>query len=436
MYVSHRLPVAALGVAVVAAIVHVAGLAWLVLLAGNLFLIGLLAADVLLAPRARAMRVERRSPDVLGIGRTADIGIRVHNPKDRRIEVAVRDASPPSLRRDPRRHRAVVPAGAWHRFESQVRPSRRGYVTVGPVTVRTSGPIGLGGRQSTIRTTARLKVYPALPSRAEVELRVQRARMLEIGERSSAVRGGGTDFDSLREYHPDDEFRRINWRATARSTKPITNLYRQERNQQVVLLIDAGRMMATSFGGFSRFEYALDAGIAVAELAARVGDQVGLVGFAGRVLAMVGPKGGRAQPRRLVETLFALEPSLEAANYGDAFSTLLARHRRRALLVLLTELTEESALEPLFDALPGLLGRHLVLVGAVADPEVIRVARHVPTSSESVYAKAAAVAAVDARDRAAARLRRMGAVVVDRPPGKLAGELADHYLRIKAFGRL
>jgi uncharacterized protein (DUF58 family) len=321
-------------------------------------------------------------------------------------------------------------------MESEVRPARRGLASLGPVTVRTSGPLRLAGRQSTVGPTGQVKVYPALPSRAEVELRLQRARLLEVGERSSSIRGGGTDFDSLRDYHPDDEFRRINWRATARAARPITNLYRQERNQQVILLVDASRMMATSFGGFSRFEYALDAGIAVAELAARTGDQVGLLAFAGRVLSMVGPKGGRVQPRRLLEALFALQPSLESANYRDAFSTLLARHRRRALLVLLTELTEESAMEPLLEALPGLLARNLVLVGAVADPEVSALARVVPATSEQVYEKAAAAAAMDARDRAGARMRRMGARVVDRPPGKLAGELADQYLSIKAFGRL
>jgi len=436
VYVSLRLPLAALAIGAVAAVAHRPGPVWAILAGGNLLLLLAVAVDVRLAPRAGSMQVERDAPEVLSMGRPARLAVRLHNPASRPVEVGIRDAAPPSLGREPRRHRAVVEPGAWERFEAEVRPTRRGHASVGPITVRTSGPLRLAGRQATLPVTGRLKVYPALPSRAEVELRLQRARLLEIGQRSSAIRGGGTDFDSLREYHPDDEFRRINWRATARAARPITNVYRQERNQQVVLLVDASRMMATTFGGFSRLEYALDAGIAVAELAAHVGDQVGLVAFAGRVVSAVGPKGGRVQPRRLLEALFALEPSLESANYREAFSALLARHRRRALLVLLTELTEESALEPLLEALPALLARHLVLVGAVADPDVAAQARAAPSSSEDVYLKAAAAASADARDRAGARLRRMGAVVVDRPPGKLAGELADQYLRIKAFGRL
>jgi uncharacterized protein (DUF58 family) len=269
-----------------------------------------------------------------------------------------------------------------------------------------------------------------------VELRLDRARLLQSGERSTSIRGGGMDFDSLREYHPDDEFRRINWRATARSTKPISNVYREERNQQVVLLLDAGRTMAATVAGVSRFEHAIDAAYAVAELAARVGDHVGMVAFATEVLAMLGPGGGRSQPRILLDLLFDLQPRLDAANYRGAFTSLLGRHRRRSLLLLLTELTDEAAMESLFAALPAILGRHLVIVAALVDPEIESAALGIPGSSEEAYLKAAAAEAISAREHAAARLRRMGVVVVDRPPGRLAGELADQYLRIKAFSRL
>lgn len=307
---------------------------------------------------------------------------------------------------------------------------------MGPVTVRTAGPLGLGGRQATLPLESVVSVYPALPGRAEVELRLTRARLLQAGERSSAVRGGGTEFDSVREYHPDDEFRRINWRATARAARPISNIYREERNQQVMLVLDAGRLMAGSVEGVSRFEYAIDAAMALAALAARVGDHVGMLAFGRDVEAMVAPRSGRGHPRLILETLFALEPRLDAPNYRRAFSTLLTRHRRRSLIVLLTELGEVSAMESLFEALPALAGRHLVLVGSVTDPALQAAAAAIPADSAGVYLKAAAAEAVEARETAAARLAGLGAVVVDLPPGRLAGRLADEYLRIKAHGRL
>jgi uncharacterized protein (DUF58 family) len=260
--------------------------------------------------------------------------------------------------------------------------------------------------------------------------------MLAAGERTSAIRGGGTDFESLREYRLDDEFRRINWKATARSSKPISNEYREDRNQQIVLLMDASRTMAATVDGVSRFEHALDAGFAVAQLASRAGDHVGMVAFDRDVVAMLAPRGGPAQPRTIVSMLFGLEPTLDAPNYGRAFTTLLTRHRRRSLLILLSEVSELSQIESLLRALPVLLARHLVLLATVRDPGVEAMATATPTSSEEAYAKAAAAGALLARDQATTRLKRLGVIVVDAPPGRLAGQLADRYLRIKATGRL
>jgi uncharacterized protein (DUF58 family) len=409
---------------------------FLILGVGVASLLVLLALDVRRAPRPQDLQLARQAPDAVGLGRRVSMSIRLHNPTDRPLEVTLRDIVPRSLGRTPDRHRASIPPRGWDVLSSEATPGRRGRVLLGPVVVRTRGPLGLGGRQQTVPLDQEMKVYPALPGRAEVELRLDRARLLQSGQRSTAIRGGGTDFDALREYHPDDEFRRINWRATARSAKPITNVYREERNQQVLLLIDASRMMAGSVLGVSRLEHAIDGAVAIAQLAARVGDHVGIVAFAGRVLASVGPKGGSAQPRRILETLFDLEPTLDSPNYREAFGALLARHRRRALLILLTDLVDEAVLDPLYQNLPSLLARHLVVVGSVLDPQVESFATSVPSSSEEAYLKAAAMGALSSRDRAAARLRRMGAVVIDAPAGELAGRLADQYLRIKAYGRL
>jgi uncharacterized protein (DUF58 family) len=203
-----------------------------------------------------------------------------------------------------------------------------------------------------------------------------------------------------------------------------------------MLLLDAGRTMAGSIGGASRFEYAIDAAVAVAELASRVGDQVGMVAFAGDVLALAEPRGGTVQARRILELLFDLEPSLEAPNYPRAFGALMGRHRRRALLVLLTELSDQAVMEPLLRAVPILLRHHLVIVGAVRDPEVEAMALSVPATSEEAYLKATAAGYLSARSGAADRLRRMGATVVDGPVNELAGHLTDQYLKIKAVGRL
>ena len=317
-----------------------------------------------------------------------------------------------------------------------VRPGRRGRASIGPLTIRTAGPMGLAGRQSAVPLVDEVKVYPALRGRAEVELRYRRAQLLQSGLRSTAYRGGSDEFDSLREYRADDEFRRINWKATARSPRPIANEFREERNQQVVMLLDTSRATAGQVAGVSRLEHSLDAAIAVADLAVRVGDHVGALAFGRDVRAFIEPRGGPSQPPRIVQLLFDIEAGLYAANYPQAFATLLARHRRRSWLVLFTDLSEESVLEPLLRAIPVLLSRHLLVVASVRDPEVETLATSVPWTSEDAYDKASASGFLTWRDRAAARMRGLGATVIDAQPGALAAAVADEYLDVKSRGRL
>jgi uncharacterized protein (DUF58 family) len=434
MYVSVRLAVLAACLSVAAALLPLP--VWATLLVVNSALALLGAYDVRNAPQAASLRVRREVPQVSSLFRTEVARLEVFNPLPRPLEVGLRDAAPPSLGREPRIHWAVVPAGSWASIEGVLYPTRRGYADLGPITVRTAGPLRLAGRQGRIESRARIKVYPPLPGRAHVAQRLERARALHVGMRSSAFRGGGNEFDSLRDYHPDDEFRRIDWRATARAAKPITKIYREERDQQIVLLLDAGRSMAATLGDTSRFELAIDAGFTLAELATYVGDRVGMLAFAGRVERMIGPRSGREQPRRILDLLFDVQPTLDAPDYPRAFATLLGRYRRRALLVLFTELTDERAMEPLLSALPALRARHLVVLAAAQDPGVSELARSVPRDAETAYAKAAAAESLSSRDRTSARLRGMGVGVEDRAPGELAAAVADRYLQIKSAGRL
>jgi len=433
VYVSPRLAIVAIVAASITALAPVTPVVGLVV--ANVLLFGLLAFDIWQAPHPSALGIERSSPSVLTMHEEGRVTLRLQNPSHRSLRVAVRDATPRWGARTPVTHRNRI-VGTGGMLEAQMVPGRRGRLELGPVTVRVSGPIGLGGRQATLPITDTVRVYPAIPGRSEVELRLERARMLQSGQRSSRHRGGGTDFDSLRDYHPDDEFRRINWTATARAAKPITNLYREDRDQQIVLLLDAGRSMAGTVAGLSRFEHALDAAIALTELATRAGDHVGVMAFASRVEAMLSPRGGREQPRRALELLFDLESSLDPTDYRGAFGTLLSRHRRRSLLVLFTDLTERSVMQPLFDALPVLLPRHLLMIGSIVDPEVVALRSALPGTYEDAYLAAAAAQSLSARNHASAHLRSRGVIVEDREPGRLTAALADRYLQIKSAGRL
>jgi uncharacterized protein (DUF58 family) len=429
--VTPRLAVAlALGALVIAA-----GGGWAMVVVDGLVLL-LVIADIAMSPAPSAVSVVRELPGALTLGADGEVVWRVRNPGNRRLTVAVADALAPSLHPGTRRVRLDLPPKATVAARTTIVPSRRGRFEPDQVVVRTLGPLGLAGRQRKRSLPGLLRVLPVFRSRREAELRIDRARILEIGLRSAQGRGGGTDFENLREYTVDDESRRIDWAATARADKTIVRTYRAERNQTVLVLLDTGRVMAGRVEGVPRLEHAMDAALMLTAVATRLGDRAGLVAFDRQVRAVVPPGHTAGQLARVTDAMYDLEPQLVESDYRGAFAETLARWRRRALLVVLTELTEEAVPETLLPALPLLAGRHLVVVASVSDPDVVRWASAVPTEADTAYRKAAAAASLERRARTAALLRGMGATVVDAPPGVVAGQLADVYLQVKATGRL
>jgi uncharacterized protein (DUF58 family) len=248
--------------------------------------------------------------------------------------------------------------------------------------------------------------------------------------------GTGTDFEQLREYTPDDDFRRIDWSATARGGRPIVRVYRAERNQTVIALVEVGRNMAGLVAGVPRLEHALDAVFALTTVATGLQDHVGVVAYDDRVRASLPPSHRSDQLAQVVEAVYELEPELLETDHLAAFSHTLARFRRRTTMVICTDLTEATVTETLLPALPLVLRDHLVIVVAVTDPEVAAWATEPVQDDTGLYRRAAATGALEDRARLAARLRGFGAVVVDAPPGVVASRLVDAYLDARAGGLL
>jgi uncharacterized protein (DUF58 family) len=392
--------------------------------------------DAWLAPSPAAVVVERETPGVVPLGREAPVRWLVGNPTDRPLRAHLADQLAPSLRAGSRRAAVVVPARGRATAATTIRPSRRGRFDVSELTVRVAGPLGLAARQARRRQPDTIRVYPPFTSREEAELRIDKARILEVGQRSAKGQGGATEFDQLREYNVDDESRRIDWAATARTGKAIVRTYRAEKNQTVLLLLDAGRMMAGRVADVPRLDHAMDAVMMLTAVATRLGDRAGLVAFDQQVRAIVPPGHARDQLGRVTEAMFTLEPQLVESDYRGAFAQTLARFRRRALLVVFTELAEQAMAETLLPALPLVARGNIVVIASVRDPQVLAWARAVPEDATGAYRRAAAAASLDERRRTIARLRGLGATVVDAPPGELAPQLADVYLRVKATGRL
>lgn len=413
------------------------GRSWSTLLVVEALLLAVLLVDAVACVAPKRIAVHRDVAESTTLGERIALSWLVENHSPRSVRVTVTDALWPSLGAERRQVSATLHSGARLRARTELQPTRRGRFPFHDVTVRVQGPLRLVARQATRGVPGGLRVMPAYPSREEVQRRMIVPRVLEVGLRSVRTSGGGKEFDQLRDYRPDDEFRRIDWPATVRLQRPIVKQYRAERNQNVVLLLDNGRVMAGTVGGVPRVEHAMDAVLAMVQVGTRLGDRVGMVAFDRQVRSILVPTNAKSQLGRAAEAMFALESDLAESAYQAAFDQASARFRRRSLYVVLTDLVEAAVDQALLPALPILTRRHLVVVAAVQDPAVQEWAAGGAHSwASEAFREAAAVNLLHQRRRATARLRAAGAIVVDAAPGRLAVELVDTYLEIKASGKL
>jgi uncharacterized protein (DUF58 family) len=337
----------------------------------------------------------------------------------------VRQPLPPDL--------ALVPSEADGRLEATLVPRRRGRHLLPAPAVRVRGRLGLARITSRAGEDAEVLVYPDLPAAHRLVAAVRQGRFRDAGILTRGPLGLGTDFESIRDYLPDDDIRQVNWRASARVGRPMSNQYRVEQDRNVIVCVDAGRLMAAPVAeNATRLDVALDAAVAVALVADEVGDQCGAVAFADSVLRRVLPRrrGGRA----VVEALFDLEPTPVEADYEAAFRRVGGG--KRSLVVVFTDLLEETAARPLVEAVPVLARRHHVVVASVRDPDLDALVRTPPAQVADVLAAAVVIDALDARERVAAQLRRAGAEVLEAPASALAAACVAVYLRAKARARI
>jgi uncharacterized protein (DUF58 family) len=442
-----RLPAALLGIGL-ALLLFSTGAATAAI-AANAFVALAVVVDLALAPSPRTIGVRRDVDRVMSIDVPGPLRWTVANPARRSVTIELADALPESLRVDGRRARLRIPAGGRRHADRTLVPARRGTIAMGPITLRVHGPLGLLVRQADVAVHDEVRVHPAFPSREDAELALQQAQRQSEGLRTIRLRGQGTDFESLREYTPDDESRRIDWAATARAQKPIVRTYRAERNQQVLVLLDHGRTMAGRMGRTAlddtdeqraavapRLEHAMDAVMALTRVATGMGDRVGLVAFSDAVGVGVPPRAGSAQLSRIVQALADVELDLVEPDYRAAFAETLVRHRRRALVIVMTDLAAAPVTQSLIPAAPLLSRRHLLMVGSATDPTVRSWTTGVPRDAAAAYRMAAALKAEGERRRSARLLRNLGAEVVDEPPAVLPTALIDAYLDLKSTGRL
>ena len=389
-------------------------------------LIAALAGAVVADARAarRPPRPRRQVPAIVARGVPASLSVDPA-PDDAR-RVLIRQARPGA-------EVELVPQESDGALHARLVARRRGRFGLPPAVLRVSGPLGLATWDHAAGEATELLVYPDLPAARRLALAVRTGTFREAGHRSRGPLGLGTEFESIRDYLPDDDIRQVNWPATARMGRPMSNQYRVEQDRDVICLIDCGRLMAAPLhAGATRLDAAVDAATAVGLVADELGDRCGTVAFDGPVRRHLAPRrrGGDA----LVRAVFDLQPAPVDSDYALAFRTVASA--KRALVIVFTDLVEEVAARSLVDAMPVLARRHEVVVAGVVDPDLDRMLAADPERVLDVYRAAAALDVLAARERAAARVRGAGARVVETAPAALAQACVGAYLSAKARARL
>lgn len=426
---------------------------WLLALASPLLMVSVpvaLLADLVIAGlilldarRTRSPEVRRQAPEVAPLGAFREAVIEVVNPTARAVRVMLTDDIDARLeRRGARRGdddwnagaRLTVPAGGSVSRTYRIRPRARGFLELGDLHLRALGPLGLAWKRVTLPANDVVRVQPGIRDFLRDRKHALRRPLHEMGPRRTRLRAEGTEFESLREYVKGDDPRTIDWKASAGHRHLVVRNYQAERGQQVVLAIDAGRHMRETILGRERADIALAACMLLASRAQAYGDRLGVMVFDERIRHVSAPR--RVNLSRLAETLTGVETRMVEPNYPLAMATLGRTFSKRSLVVLFSDVIDETVSRALVRSLGRVARAHLPLAVTIGNPGLEEAAGQAVGTDSDAFRRAAAAELAQARALALQAMRRAGILVVDVPPAQTLAATLDKYVEVKERGLL
>lgn len=423
--------VAWVGVGLVASALPILLGGWLAM---GLALAGLVVLDGIVLARSPSPVVTRRVPQALPHGEWTPATLHLDNPGRRTLHVDVFEGIPEDVQIEGQPARLRLEAGGWAEADYRLRPEVRGNLRLLPTWLRFAGPLGLLDQVRTPGEAADLKVFPNFRNVARYALLALDNRTAEMGVHLQRRRGDGTEFHQLREYRQGDSLRQIDWKAVSRRNQLISREYREERDQQIIFLLDCGRRLRTRDGLHSHFDHVLNAALLLSYVALRQGDAVGLMTFSGQDRWVPPLKGRHAMPT-ILDRVYDIEPTEAPSDFAEAASRLATRQKRRALVILLTNLRDDDSGD-LQAALAPLRRRHLVLLASLQEPALERALTAPMDEFKDALRVAACAEYLGRRRRAHEKVRGRGVHTLDSTPARLPVALVNRYLEIKRAGLL
>lgn len=405
--------------------------AWLALAAA---VAGVALLDALAGARLPAPAVARRVPGSLALGVRTEVVLRIANVAPRGLRCEVHDHHPVSFEAEGLPRALELQGGEWKEIRYQLRPVARGETRFNQTELRIFSPLGLWQTKRLAGEEQPVRVYPNFRALARYTLLATDNRLSQIGVLQVRRRGEGTEFHQLREYRQGDPQRAIDWKATARTARLIAREYEEEKDQRVLLVIDCGRRMAAKDDELSHFDHTLNAALLLSHVALRQGDAVGMLTMGG-VRRYLEPRKSIGAVHAILNSVYDIEPSLAVPDYDRAAREVMRHVRRRALVILLTNLRDEDD-ESLLPALKLLRTRHLVVLASLREAIIGRALSARVDSFDRAVTHAAAAEYLAMRERVFRRIGAAGVMALDVEPERLPIALVNRYLELKREGRL
>jgi len=396
------------------------------------------AADVFYSRRLQAgLTAMREFEGRFSIGEAREVLLVFDNGSARNLHIRFKDEFPPEMfLKDDREGLLTISPHDQAGFAYHVVPPRRGIYSFGTTAVRVKSPLGLIWYQTQVGAAESVKVYPNMRRAREMELRALGARSFFAVQRRAVRRGEGREFESMRDYVRGDELRHISWTATARRSKLTTRQYQIERDQTVIIALDAGRLMTGRIGNETKFETALHGSLALMSACHRAGDNCGLVVFGRRIQRYLPPKRGVEHMDAVLEALYDVEPELIEPSYSRAFRFISSTLKKRAFVVVLTDVVDKDSSKELIRSLRLLRPRHLPLVATIGDRDLNSIVTQAPDDIRNVFVQSAAEEIIHQRGSALRSVESLGGLALDVTAYTLAPRLLETYLKVKERGML
>lgn len=412
---------------------------WPAFVAVNSGLAAVALLDLISLPRKKKFKAKREMNHVATRGEKHPVTLVIENRSRRTFHGSVCDDRPMGLQDNETEFPLEIPPRSRGSVSYSIVPRHRGAFQLENIYLRTESRWKLWRRYFKLQCPDSLRVYPALKQISRYAMYARLNRMSLLGVRRQRRIGTDNEFERLRDYSPDDQFRAIDWRATGRRMKLTVRDFQSNQSQRVIFMIDCGRMMVNESGGQSLLDAAFDAALTLSFVTLAQNDQAGLLCFADNVLRWIPPAGGRRQLNRMVHAVHDVHPRFSESRFDEAFAHLHRHCRKRTLVVLITNVIDDQNASRIKAHVSNLVGRHLPLTVLLRDHELFDpiddygpVDEDEPKGGTALFRAAAAADILLWRKQVLTDLRHAGVLTLDCFPEKLTAPLINEYMRIKS----